>query len=208
MLYGHPGTRSPLVNWAAEEVGFDLIMAPDLANNPHPFGQLPCLVDNDKDVVVFESGAILQYIHTKTNASQSPSKQAAITSWITWANASLDPICFLETPEGKVYDTGLKRPQKRIDQLEQILTKNTFVTGNEFTIADVAVASYLLYALQFFPTLASSLSRWPAMKQYMKECALRPAYGKAFGKNVQSYLVEQLSEDSSEPNKKKILGVF
>jgi hypothetical protein len=23
---------------------------------------------------------------------------AAITPWITWANALLDPICFLETP--------------------------------------------------------------------------------------------------------------
>ena len=217
VLYGHPGTRSPLVNWAAEEVGFELTMAPDLGKNPHPFGQLPCLVvlpvDDDKDkkdntVVVFESGAILQYIHSKTNGSQSPSKQAAITSWITWANASLDPICFLETPEGKVYDTGLKRPQKRIDQLELILTQQPFLTGKEFTVADVAVASYLLYALQFFPTLAPSLSRWPSMKQYMKVCASRPAYAKAFGKNVQTYLVEQLSEDSSEPTKKKILGMF
>ena len=221
VLYGHPGTRSPLVNWAAEEVGFELTMAPDLGKNPHPFGQLPCLEvvvldDDDKDkkkeedntVVVFESGAILQYIHSKTNGSQSPSKQAAITSWITWANASLDPICFLETPEGKVYDTGLKRPQKRIDQLEEILTQQPFLTGKEFTVADVAVASYLLYALQFFPTLAPSLSRWPSMKQYMKVCASRPAYAKAFGKNVQTYLVEQLSEDSSEPTKKKILGMF
>jgi hypothetical protein len=26
-----------------------------------------------------------------------------VTSWISWANASLDPICFLETPDGKVW---------------------------------------------------------------------------------------------------------
>jgi hypothetical protein len=51
------------------------------------------------------TSAILQYVYLKaaeTNGD-SPSRKAAITSWISWANASLDPICFLETPEGKVY---------------------------------------------------------------------------------------------------------
>lgn len=185
-------------------------MASDLRKNPHPFGQLPCLVDEDDNVIVFESGAILQYIHSKTNAQQSPSQQAAITSWITWANASLDPICFLETPDGKVYDTGLKRPQKRLDQLEQLLTNSPFLTGEDFTVADVAVASYLLYAVQFFPSIAStSLSQWPKIKQYMKACAGRPTYAQAFGKSTQASLVDQLSEDEATNNtKKKILGMF
>jgi glutathione S-transferase len=170
-------------------------------------------VDEDDNVVVFESGAILQYIHSKTNTKQSPSQQAAITSWITWANASLDPICFLETPDGKVYDTGLKRPQKRLDQLEQILTDSQYLTGEDFTVADVAVASYLIYAVQFFPSIASSssLSRWPKIKQYMKTCAARPTYAQAFGKTTQESLVDQLSEDeeeSSSNTKKKILGMF
>ena len=33
---------------------------------------------------------------------------------------SLDPICFLETPNGKVYDTGLKKPNQRIDKLNDM----------------------------------------------------------------------------------------
>jgi hypothetical protein len=102
-LYGSQGSRSPLVNWGASEVGVPITMG-NLQNNPHPFGQIPCLTDDD-DVLVFESGAILQYVYIKaaeTNGD-SPSRKAAITSWISWANASLDPICFLETPEGKVY---------------------------------------------------------------------------------------------------------
>lgn len=78
-------------------------MAQDLSQNPHPFRQIPCLTD-DNGVLVFESGAILQYIYSQSEAAKkdSPARQAAITSWISWANASLDPICFLETPEGKV----------------------------------------------------------------------------------------------------------
>lgn len=98
-LYGHPGTRSPLCNWGALEVGLDVEMG-DLSKNPHPFGQIPCLTD-ENDVVVFESGAILLYLHDKTKEKLSPAEAAAIQSYIVWANASLDGVCFLETPDGK-----------------------------------------------------------------------------------------------------------
>ena len=171
----------------------------------HPFGQIPCLTD-DKDVVVFESGAILNYLHAKSDQSTTltPQQQAEILSWVAWANASLDPICFLETPEGKVYDTGLKKPNKRIDRLDKLLSKQDYmVAGNDFTVADVAVASYLLYVLQFFPGI--DLSRWPNVVKYMKACAERPAYAKAFGSNVQAYLVDALESMGSE---KKLFGMF
>ena len=82
-LYGSQGSRSPLVNWGASEVGLSLTMG-DLGANPHPFGQIPCLTDDD-DVMVFESGAILQYVYSKaaeTNGD-SESRKAAITSWIS-----------------------------------------------------------------------------------------------------------------------------
>jgi glutathione S-transferase len=98
-LFGHPGTRSPLVNWAAYELGLDLLEG-DLGENPHPFGQIPCLTDND--VMVFESGAILVYLIGKAKSDLTDPQKALVTSWISWANASLDPICFLETPGGKV----------------------------------------------------------------------------------------------------------
>ena len=145
-LYGHPGTRSPLVNWACHELGVDFTMG-DLSKNPHPFGQIPCLTAGDDDAVLFESGAILQYLNFEfASKTLTKSQMAAVISWITWANASLDPICFLETPDGKVYDTGLKQPNnKRISTLESLLgTQDFLVNDAGFTIADVAVASYLL----------------------------------------------------------------
>lgn len=204
-LYGHPGTRSPLINWGASEVGVDLVMG-DLTKNPHPFGQIPCLTD-ENGVLVFESGAILMYLHDQTKDKLSPKDAAAVTSWIVWANASLDPICFLETPDGKVYDTGLKKPNKRLDQLDQMLSKQPFLVGSDFTLADVAVASYLLYVLQFFPGVDVS-SRWPNMKRYMKDCASREFYGKAFGAKVQGFLLEQLVGGGSLENNKKLFGMF
>lgn len=108
-LYGSRGSRSPLVNWAAAELNIPLSMAKDLSKNPHPFGQIPCLTDDtNNNAMIFESGAILIYLQSiadgKTGSSDGESKKttAAVTSWVAWANASLDPVCFLETPEGKV----------------------------------------------------------------------------------------------------------
>ena len=80
-LYGSQGSRSPLVNWGAYELDVSLSMG-DLALNPHPFGQIPCLAD-DEGVTVFESGAILQYIYGKASTNDSESRKAAITSWIS-----------------------------------------------------------------------------------------------------------------------------
>lgn len=96
--------RSPLINWAAYELKVSFEMAPDLSSNPHPFRQIPCLVDNvdGEDAVVFESGAILTHLLSKKAEEFTVKERAEMTSWIVWANASLDPVCFLETPEGKV----------------------------------------------------------------------------------------------------------
>jgi glutathione S-transferase len=185
----------------------------DLSKNPHPFGQIPCFVDNThgENVVVFESGAILLYLNSLLAMDDPKHKrqhQGEIYSWVTWANASLDPVCFLETPEGKVYDTGLKDTKnKKIRRLNQVLQDRKFLVddGNAITVADVAVASYLLYVLQFFPTI--DLSAWPEIVRYMKDCASRDNYAKAFGKPVQAYLLEKLDAIGKEP-KKKILGMF
>jgi len=161
---------------------------------------------DDDGVLVFESGAILQYIYLKTDANKdSASRRARIISWIQWANASLDPICFLETPEGKVYDTGLRKPNKRIDVLDQMLSQQDYLVEGGFSTADVAVASYLLYVPQFFRDI--DLSRWPNVVSYMKRCAERPAYGKAFGSNVQGYLISSLDAMGGQQDK-KLFGIF
>lgn len=99
-LYGSQGSRSPLVNWALYELGLDFDMG-DLSENPHPFAQIPCLTD-DNDVIVFESGAILLYVNSLSDQELNEAQNAQVMSWVSWANASLDPICFLETPDGKV----------------------------------------------------------------------------------------------------------
>lgn len=104
------------------------------------------------------------------------------------------------------YDTGLKKPNKRIDALDDIFSKEEFLVEGGFSMADVAVASYLLYVPQFFQGV--DLSRWPNVVKYMKRCAERPAYGEAFGPNVQQSLVDALDAMEGGGEKKKLFGVF
>ncbi|KAL7552450.1 hypothetical protein ACHAWF_015703 [Thalassiosira exigua] len=237
-LYGSPGSRSPLVNWAANELDLTL-EAGDLAKNPHPFGQIPCLTD-DGGVTVFESGAILNYLLSKADGKGAigDPRLASVTSWIAWANASLDPICFLETPEGKAldvrlerapisnsttltqhsrsmesslrgrYDTGLRSANKRIDRLDSLLSDASYLVPGGFSLADVAVASYLLYVIQFFPDVDLH-SKWPNIVRYMKDCASREGYEKAFGGRTQGNCLERLGEmEKGGGKEKKLFGVF
>jgi glutathione S-transferase/alpha,alpha-trehalase len=84
------------------------------------------------------------------------------------------------------YDTGLKKPNRRIDVLDRLLSQQDYLVQGEFTVADVAVAAYFLYVLQFFPSV--DLSRWPNVVNYLQRCASRTAYGQAFGTRVQTAL--------------------
>ena len=84
------------------------------------------------------------------------------------------------------------------------MSENEFLVDGGFSLADVAVASYLLYVPQFFQGI--DLSRWPNVVRYMKQFAAREAYGDAFGSNIQQYLVSVL--DEMEGEKKKLFGMF
>jgi hypothetical protein len=65
-----------------------------------------------------------------------------------------------------------------------------FLVGDEFSIADVAVASLLLFIPQEFP--GTDLFQWPYLVRYMRNNARRPAYGRAFGPDIQAFVLEEL----------------
>lgn len=105
------------------------------------------------------------------------------------------------------YDTGLKNTQnKKIHRLNSLLGENTYLTGDKLTVADVAVASYLLYVVQFFPDI--DLLTWPNMVRYMKDCASREAYAKAYGEPVQTFLLDKLEAMGTSSTEKKLFGMF
>ena len=64
------------------------------------------------------------------------------------------------------------------------------MSGDAFGVADVAVASYLLFVPIFFADV--SFARWPNTARYMGRCVVRPAYSKAFGGRTAAYLAERI----------------
>lgn len=198
-LYGTQTSRSPLVNWYLHEINipFEVVdprgSSPlnlfGLANapvNPHPFGQVPCL--DDDGLVVFESGAILMYLSDKYGPNNTPERRAQTSSWITWANSCLDPILFKENERGGVVGTGAGQENKRLRVLDTILSKQEFLLDDSFSVADVSVASYLLYIPQFFGTKVNFGEKYPHIAKYMKKCAQREAYKKAYPDEVNKVL--------------------
>mmetsp|Transcript_34902 Transcript_34902/g.48403 ORF Transcript_34902/g.48403 Transcript_34902/m.48403 type:complete len:258 (-) Transcript_34902:220-993(-) len=184
-VYGHPGTRSPLINWYLYEIDIPFkVLAPSNPGNPHPFGQVPALQD-EGGVEMFESGAILFYLSDKYGGLDTPEKRADCGKWIMWANATLDPILFKENENGKIIGTGIGGTPKGIVRLEALLEGKEYLVDNEFSVADVAVASYLLYVPQFFREI--DMGRWPNISAYMLRCTERDAYIKAFGAETAAY---------------------
>ncbi len=193
-LYGSQGSRSPLVDWYLHEkqIPFEA-KDPHDVSNPHPFGQVPALRQNEDDVEVFESGAILLYLADACGELADAKAKSNAYSWVLWANASLDPICFKEDANGRVIDTGIKNETKGMRRLDDVLSKREWLSGDEFGVADVAVAAYLLYVPQFFQGV--SFKRWPNVAKFMGRCCRRESYAKAFGPRVQSYLIAELMKD-------------
>ena len=193
-LYGSQGSRSPLVDWYLHEkqIPFEA-KDPHDVSNPHPFGQVPALRQNEDDVEVFESGAILLYLADACGELADAKAKSNAYSWVLWANASLDPMCFKEDANGRVIDTGIKNDTKGMRRLDDVLSKREWLSGDAFGVADVAVAAYLLYVPQFFQGV--SFKRWPNVAKFMGRCCSRESYAKAFGPRVQSYLIAELMKD-------------
>jgi glutathione S-transferase len=179
-LYGGARSRASIVQWYLEELGipYEFILL-DLQAGEHrqpeylainPIGKVPAIVDGDFQL--WESGAILFYLAQKYgNLPSSLEEQAKINQWILFGNATLGPGIFVEASRER-------EMPKLMTPLNQILEKQPFLLGDEFSVVDVAVGSILSY----IPIMLKlDLSEYPAVVDYMKRLSERPAFQKAIG---------------------------
>jgi glutathione S-transferase len=77
--------------------------------------------------------------------------------------------------------------------LDRLLSDREFIVDNEFSVADVAVASYLNYVPVFF---GGAIRKLPSSRanlgKYMIRCAQRPAFAKAFGKDHTDLILQKV----------------
>ncbi|SMX50751.1 glutathione-dependent disulfide-bond oxidoreductase [Maliponia aquimaris] len=116
----------------------------------NPNSKIPALVDRSgpAPIRVFESGAILMHLAEKFDAFLGPrEKRAEMLSWLFWQMGSAP---YLGGGFGHFYayaPTKMKYPidrytmevKRQLDVLDRHLAQSRFMTGADYTIADMAI---------------------------------------------------------------------
>ncbi|NEQ15686.1 MAG: glutathione S-transferase family protein [Moorea sp. SIO3E2] len=179
-LYGALRSRAAIVQWYLEELGvpYEYILL-DMKAGEHkqpeylsinPMGKVPAIVDGD--FKLWESGAILVYLANKYGETPSSlEEQSDIVQWVLFANATLGLELFLD-------DRREKETPRLLKPLNEILTDKPFLLGDNLSVADIAVGSYLAYA-KILVNL--DLKEYPAVADYVMRLSQRPAFRETIG---------------------------
>ncbi|CAM6233094.1 Glutathione S-transferase [Citrobacter sedlakii] len=191
-------TNVKKVLWTLEELElpFSHILAggqfgvnqdPDyLAMNPN--GLVPLLRDDETDLVLWESNAIVRYLAAQYGQKRlwvdAPARRAEGEKWMDWANQTLSPahrvvlMGLVRTPPEQrnqaVIDAGAKRCDELFAILDAELANHTWFSGNAFGLGDIAIAPFVynLFNVGLTWTPRPHLERW------YQQLAERPAFRK------------------------------
>lgn len=185
--------RDHRARWVLNEVGWPyevrLVDAPTLASAEYrakqPFGQVPYL-DEDGRPTLFESGAIVIDVATRAGrliAADGPDRAQAI-QWIFAALNSIEPALanvaeveyFIDdkTQQAARRPAVVKAARQRLGQLRDALGDRAHLVGDDFTIADLVMASMLKIARRL-----DLLDDFPALVAYQDRHLARPAHVQA-----------------------------
>ena len=115
----------------------------------NPNSKIPALIDTStkEDTRVFESGAILLYLAEKFDAFLPTKNKAEVLSWLFWQVGSGPYVgggfghFYNYAPEKIKYaiDRFSMETKRQLDVLDQRLSKNEYIAGSEYSIADMAI---------------------------------------------------------------------
>jgi GST-like protein len=117
----------------------------------NPNSKIPALVDHStaSPTRVFESASILLYLADKFDSflSKDPVKRAETMSWLFWQMGATPMLgggfghFYAYSPEKYEYPINryAMEVKRQMDVLDRQLAENEFVSGSEYTIADMAI---------------------------------------------------------------------
>jgi glutathione S-transferase len=163
-------------------------MAPPEYKALHPVGTAPIITDGD--VVLPESGAIIEYIVGKYGDGRlavgpEAANFADYLFWFHFANASMMPRQMRmmgaqaggeETPMQRFMR---QRAEQSWDLVEQRLGDAPYFAGDEFTAADI-IMGFVLTTMRAFAK--RDLAAYPNLRAYLQRIGERPAYRRAMAK--------------------------
>jgi glutathione S-transferase len=150
----------------------------------NPTGQIPAMVYDG--FILTESAAIVHYLAEKHDPSffgpMTPESHATLLRWELFVLLNLDKNFSMlaaktwgmpASPEQEAKANELLA--RFLPVLEAHLSKNDYLVGSAFTVADVCARSSFNYA----EAAGFDLSAYPSIVGWMTRCAARPAYAKA-----------------------------
>lgn len=120
----------------------------------NPNSKIPALMDHSTTppTRIFESGAILLHLAEKFNAflPSDPAKRPEMMSWLFWQMGSAPYLgggfghFYAYAPEKWEYPINrfAMETKRQLDVLDRHLAENTYMTGDDYTIADIAIWSW------------------------------------------------------------------
>jgi glutathione S-transferase len=194
-------SQSERAVWLCEELGIpyelkvydrDKVsrLAPPEYKSLHPIGAAPVITDGD--VLMAESGAIVEYIATKYGKGRLVLKPedpgfADFVYWFHFSNGTLQPATGRNMILGRLNlpeDNAMLRAMKgRLDlalaHVEQRLARVDYLAGSAFTTADIMSVFTFTTMRLFYPY---DLKPYPAILRYLQRIGARPAYQRAMAK--------------------------
>jgi glutathione S-transferase len=194
-LYHAQFTRSIRILWLLEELGIPYELATVAFKPPRhsfeqdtPTGKFPAIEDDG--VVLFESGAILEYLIEKYGRGRlapavgSPDRGPYL-QWVHFAEATAFPpigdiarhSMFLPEAERipQVAADARVRARNALDVLERALAGKEYLVGGALSGADIMMG-YFLMAARMFGAVGSE---HPNVAAYWERLAERPGFKKA-----------------------------
>lgn len=194
-LYGNPKSRATRCMWMLEEIGEpyqlieksthpdDLQSADYLRLNPN--ARIPTLVD--RNVVLWESMAINLYLAQEYKGPMhfpGPEAMGLAAQWSFWAmlemeHLLLDLLMHRALLPESIRDLSVAERdelllRKPLVVLNAALAGREFLSGGSFSVADLNVASILVWGKM----ARLGLSSHPEVKRWLDKCLARPAYGR------------------------------
>ena len=116
-----------------------------------PFSKIPVIIDHKNNQTVFESGAILIYLAEKSGKFYNNEDRAEINQWLMAQMGYIGPMLgqhhqFHHYNPGKskfAEDRYFKISKRIYEELDQVLSKSNFLSGNDYTIADIGTFPWI-----------------------------------------------------------------
>ena len=149
-----------------------------------PFSKIPVIIDHKNSKTIFESGAILIYLAEKSGKFYNENKRTEINQWLMAQMGYVGPMLgqhhqFHHYNPGKSKfgeDRYFKISKRIYQELDERLSKSKFLSGNDYTIADIGT----------FPWIARhewhdiGLKKYKNLSRWYIEISQREAVKKGF----------------------------